>query len=102
MIDTDFIFDERDSETDKPSAPLTKAVPAWNIRMIFSTEPALAMIAMEAAAAKWLWRKARISAFDTAMQEADKLIGEDACDPRLRHHAAWDVYHDFICDLLRL
>ena len=100
MNDNDFYFGEIDE--DKLPTQHIKVIPTWNIRMIFSTEPALAVIAMDAAAAKWLWRKARITVLENTMHKADKLVGEDASDPRLRQQAAWDVYHDFICDLLRL
>lgn len=70
--------------------------------MIFATEPALSIIAVEAAAKRWLWKRDRIAAFKTAMSKADKLLGDDADDPRLRDNAAWDCYNNFICELLRL
>lgn len=74
----------------------------WDIHMIFGTEPKLAIIAVDAAAVKWLWKKARIAAFETAMDKAGNLIGEDAHDPRLRDNAAWDCFHDYILEHLRL
>ena len=74
----------------------------WDIHMIFGTEPRLAMIAVDTASVKWLWKKARIAAFHAALDKADKLIGEDAHDPRLRDKAAWDCFHDYILEHLRL
>lgn len=74
----------------------------WDIHMIFGTEPRLAVIAVDAATVKWLWKKARIAAFRTALYKADKLIGEGAQDPRLRDEAAWDCFHDYILEHLRL
>ena len=74
----------------------------WNERLIFATEPSLAVIAIHAAYAKGRPQKERIHAFTEAMNEADKLIGENARDPRLRSQAAWDFYNDYLFDLLEL
>ena len=76
--------------------------PLWDISIIFSTEPRLACIAVDAASMKWLWKKARIAAFNTAMEKADRLIGEDARDPRLRDNAAWECFYNYILDHMRL
>ena len=76
--------------------------PLWDISIIFGTEPRLAIIAVDAATAKWLWKKARIAAFEAAMDKAGNLVGEDAHDPRLRDNAAWDCFHDYILEHLRL
>ena len=100
MKEPDFIFDDLpDKEHNKPTHREAKA---WDIHMIFGTEPGLAVIAVDAAVSKWFWRKARMAAFETAMDRADKLIGEDARDPRLRDNAAWDCFHNYILDHLRL
>lgn len=99
MVDMDFPTANNNHHT---TAPFTKVVPGWNLRMLFSTEPSLAMIAIEAASAKHVNDKERISAFGTALKKADKLIGEDAKDPRLRSRDAWDFFNDYLFDLLDL
>ena len=81
---------------------LQRALHSWDIFMIFGTEPRLADIAVNAATVKWLWKKARIAAFEAAMDKADKLIGEDASDPRLRDNVAWECFYNYILDHMRL
>ena len=85
----------------KPAA-YTSVAPGWNLRMLFSTEPALAMIAIEAAAAKRGAQKERIDALGVALRKADKLVGDSAGDPRLRSKDAWDLYNNYLYDLLQL
>ena len=99
MVDMDFPTANNNHHT---TAPFTTVVPSWNLRMLFSTEPALAMIAIEAASAKHSNEKERISALYVSLKEADKLIGEDARDPRLRSQDAWDFFSDYMFDLLGL
>lgn len=83
-------------------APFTKVASGWNLRMLFSTEPILAMVAIEAASAKHGNENERINALYVSLKKADKLIGEDAKDPRLRSRDAWDFFNDYLFDLLGL
>jgi len=99
QYDNPFIIDDLAKAPDENPRSFLRP---WDIHMIFGTEPKLAIIAVDAATVKWLWKKARIAAFETAMDKAGKLIGEDARDPRLRDRAAWDCFHDYILDHLRL
>ena len=87
---------------EQTAEPHTTVAPGWNLRMLFSTEPALAMIAIEAAAVRRGAQKERIDALGVALRKADKLIGEGAGDPRLRDQAAWDFYNNYLYDLLEL
>ena len=83
-------------------ASRTKVAPGWNLRILFATEPALAIIAIDAASMRTGTQKERIAALSETMKKADGLIGEDAADPRLRDKAAWDFFNDYIFELLRL
>ena len=94
-----FVIDDLPKERD---CKARRTLRPWDIHMIFGTEPKLAIIAVDAAAVKWLWKKARIAAFETAMDKAGKLIGNNARDPRLRDNAAWVCFHDYILEHLRL
>ena len=103
MIDIDIpIYICTPKTTEQTAEPHTTVAPGWNLRMLFSTEPALAMIAIEAAAVKRGVQKERIDALGVALREADKLVGEDARDPRLRSKDAWDLFSDYMFDLLGL
>lgn len=102
MSTNEFYFSDSAEATHNTPHPHAKTAPGWNLRMIFATEPALSSIAVEVAAKRWFWKRARIAAFKTAMSKADKLIGEDATDPRLRDKAARDFFNDYIFELLRL
>ena len=94
-----FVIDDLPKEHDSKSR---RTLRPWDIHRIFGTEPKLAIIAADAATVKWLWKKARIAAFETAMDKAGKLIGKNAYDPRLRDNAAWDCFHDFMIEHLWL
>ncbi len=103
MTDIDipvYVFFPKTGE--KGAASYTSVAPGWNLRMLFSTEPALAMIAIEAAAVRRGAQKERIDALGVALRKADKLIGEGAGDPRLRSKDAWDFYNNYLYDLLQL
>ena len=67
-----------------------------------SAEQRLGMIAIEAAAARWLWRKARMVAFETAMQKAELLIGDVVCPHYQGARRELEFYRKYIRELLRL
>lgn len=99
MVDMDLPTANNNHHT---TALHTTAASGWNLRLLFSTEPTLAMITIEAASAKHGNENERINALYVSLKKADKLIGEDAHDPRLRSQDAWDFFSDYMFDLLGL
>lgn len=93
-------------ETELPKSPeekaAEKAVEEWNEYMLFTIEPELAAIAIAAATTLMGSITLRSIMFGICLKEADKLVGEDARDPRLRNKAAWDFFNDYLFDLLQL
>lgn len=79
-----------------------KAVEEWDEYMLFTIEPELAAIAIAAATTLMGSITLRSIMFGICLKEADKLVGEDARDPRLRSKAAWDFFNDYLFDLLQL
>ena len=67
-----------------------------------SAEQRLTMIAIEAAGARWLWRRARKAAFETAMQKAELLIGNVVCPHYQGDKRDLEFYRNYIRALLRL
>lgn len=67
-----------------------------------SAEQRLTMIAIEAAGARWLWRKARKAAFEMAMQKAELLIGDVVCPHYQGDKRELEFYRNYIRELLRL
>ena len=67
-----------------------------------SAEQRLTMIAIEAAGARWLWRRARKAAFETAMQKAELLIGDVVCPHYQGDKRELEFYRNYIRELLRL
>ena len=94
-----FVVDDLPKDHDSKAR---RTLRPWDIHMFFGTEPKLAIIAVDAATMKWLWKRVRIAAFEAAMDKAGKLIGEEAHDPRLRDNATWDCFHDYTLEHLRL
>ena len=73
----------------------------WDEYKLFSVEPEL--IAIVIAAATCLGGiELRSIMFGICLKETDKLVEEDARDPRLRSQAAWDFFNDYLFDLLQL
>ena len=70
QCDNPFIIDDLAKAPDENPRSFLRP---WDIYMIFGTEPKLAIIAVDAATLKWLWKKARIAAFEAAMDKAGKL-----------------------------
>ena len=78
------------------------AASEWTIETIFSTDPELALIAICAASAGHLRLEAKIAIWSFLMEVADHYVGEKARDPRLRSQGAWDVFSDFLFDIMDL
>lgn len=78
------------------------AASEWTIETIFSTDPELALIAICAASAGHLRLEAKIAIWSFLMEVADHYVGEKARDPRLHSQGAWDVFSDFLFDVLDL
>ena len=74
----------------------------WDEYKLFTVEPKLAVIAITAATTRYFSIEMRSIMFSACMKEADKLVGEDARDPRLRSKEAWDFFNDYLFDLLGL
>ncbi len=74
----------------------------WDEYKLFTVEPELAAISIAAATTRFLSVEIRSIMFSVCMKEADKLVGEEAKDPRLRSKAAWDFFSDYMFDLLGL
>ena len=104
MNEPTFTFDD-----DVRSVPITQDEPTPagedNPRdeyVAVSAEQRLAMIAIEAAGARWLWRRARKAAFETAMQKAELLIGDVVCPHYQSDKRELEFYRNYIRELLRL
>lgn len=97
-----YLFDDKAPFPEFSESTDTSNTQDWNELLIFAVEPRLALIAIKASGSRTLWQLERESVFKAAMMEADKLIGENASDPRLRNKAAWDYFNDYLFELLRL
>ena len=99
-----FTFDGDDRPI--PDDPKEQTLPDDNLSreeyVAVSAEQRLAMIAIEAAAARWLWRRARKAAFETAMQKAELLIGDVVCPHYQSDKRELEFYREYIKGLLRL
>ena len=93
-------------ESELPKSPeekaAEKAIEEWDEYMLFAIEPELAAIAIAAATTMLGSYDLRSIMVGICLKEADKLVGEDARDPRLRSKAAWDFFNDYLFDLLQL
>ena len=65
-------------------------------------EQVLTMIAITAAPARWLWRKARRKAFDAAMQQLKFYLGPSGCENCPENNCEFALYCRFLEQLLRL
>ena len=65
-------------------------------------EQVLTMIAISAAPARWLWRKARRKAFDAAMQQLKFYLGPSGCENCPENNCEFALYCRFLEQLLRL
>ena len=99
-----FSYDENNQriETELPRPPEEKAAMEWDVYKLISVEPELLSIVMAAATLYLGSPEHRRSMFTLCLKEADKLVGEDARDPRLRSQAAWDFFNDYLFALLHL
>ena len=65
-------------------------------------EQILTMIAISAAPARWLWRKARMKAFKAAMQQLEFYIGPTGCENCPESNCEFALYCQFLQQLLRV
>lgn len=65
-------------------------------------EQILTMIAISAAPARWLWRKARMKAFKAAMQHMEFYLGPTGCENCLESNCKFALYCQFLQQLLRV
>ncbi len=93
-------------ESELPRSPEEEAeeqaIEEWDEYKLFTVEPELAAIAIAAATTLMGGLELRSIMAGICLKEADKLVGEDARDPRLRSKAAWDFFNDYLFDLLQL
>lgn len=89
---------------DEIPEPDTSYFLPWTLDMLYQVEPELKEIAARTLAPKPKRRKfdAKIDAYNAAKDDAWKLVGWYARDPRLRSQGAWDCYFDYILDELRI
>ena len=85
--------------SDIPEPDTSHFIP-WSLEMIYSIEPQLREIAENAVRQKRRRYDAKLRAYCDAKNAADKLLGWDARDPRLRSSGAWDCFFDSILDEL--
>lgn len=104
MNENKFTFDDDDRSIQDD--PKEQTLPDGNLSreeyVAVSAEQRLAMIAIEAAGARWLWRWARKAAFETAMQKAELLIGDVVCPHYQSDKRELEFYRNYIRELLRL
>ena len=94
--------DNQHIETELPKSLEERAAAEWDVYKLISVEPDLLPIVMAAATLYLGSPEHRRSMFTLCLKEADKLVGEDARDPRLRSKAAWDFFNDYLFELLHL
>jgi len=87
------------SEIPKPD---TSYFLPWSLEMLYQVEPELEKIAARAAAHKRQKFYEKMDAYTDAKNEAEKLVGWYARDPRLRSQEAWDCFFDYILDQLNI
>ena len=83
------------SASDIPDMDTSHFIP-WNIGMLYQVEPDLKEIVEETIS---FHRKApvkRANAYAKANVRAEKLVGCEARDPRLRNSGAWDCFIHYI------
>ena len=97
-----YYYDENGKRVVEPLSPQTEPVSEWDEYMLFTIEPALATIAINAATTRYFSMDTRARIFSSSMKLADKFVGESARDPRLRSQDAWDFFSDYMFDLLGL
>ena len=108
-----FIFDEvlhphihQDESTSvrepEEEHPLHDDLPDRESRLARFDEQVLVMIAITAAPARWLWKKARRSAFEAAMQQVKFYLGPSQCVNCPEHNCEFSMYCRFLQQLLRL
>ncbi len=90
----------------KPLSEFTEADESyflpWRLDMLYQVEPKLRQIADKALAHKRQGFHKRIDAYTTAKNEAEKLVGWFARDPRLRSSGAWDCFFHHVLEGLNL
>ncbi len=101
MDENTFTFGDVRHVTIDPEEPAGGETPRDEYVAV-SAEQRLAMIAIEAAGARWLWRRARKAAFETAMQKAKLLIGDVVCPHYQSDKRELEFYRKYIKGLLRL
>ena len=104
MNENKFTFDDDDRPVaviPEEQTPASDAV-SRDEYVAVSAEQRLAMIAIEAAGARWLWRRARKASFETAMQKAELLIGDVVCPHYQGDKRELEFYRNYIRELLRL
>ena len=104
MNENKFTFDNDDRPI--PDDPKKQPLPDEDLSrdeyVAVSAEQRLTMIAIEAAGARWLWRRARKAAFEMAMQKAELLIGDVGCPHYQGDKRELEFYRNYIRELLRL
>ena len=70
--------------------------------MLYEIEPQLKEIADRTVANKRRRFSAKIDAYTNAKNDAYKLVGWSARDPRLRSTGAWDCFFDYILNELNI
>ena len=74
----------------------------WNVDMLYQVEPGLKEIANKALAYKGQKFEKRLNAYTNAKEEAERLVGWGARDPRLRSEGAWDCFFNYVWDQLNI
>ena len=72
----------------------------WTLDMLYQVEPELKEIAARTVAQKRRRYQTKRDAYVKAKDDAWKLVGWEARDPRLRSQEAWDCYFRYILDEL--
>ena len=98
------IYDAKNSTANEPEEkyPPQDDLPDRESRLARFDQQILVMIAITAAPARWLWKKARKAAFEAAMQQVEFYLGPSRCVNCPEYDCEFSMYCQFLQQLLRL